>query len=303
MSDGAGGARAAPRPAVGRHPAPKTVGREGFARRAAHFSARNRNLLERRLFWSVLGRAARMRLSGARAEPALQRFVVCHHKGMTTYFSPVLQILSLALSGRFAKIPRDLGESEGRDFILYLQGGVDFARLGAYRGVHVLRDPRDMIVSGYHYHQWCDERWAHRPDDAGRSYQQKLREASKEDGLFMEIDLFAHMNAEKLRAWPLGDPDLLEVSYETLMGPEREAAYGRIFDHLRLDGEAGRLGRDLMRLFEAGRRRGRRAGAVSERAHLRSGRSGQWREELSEAHIRYINETLGDVLEKFGYAP
>jgi len=31
------------------------------------------------------------------------------------------------------------------------------------RGTHIVRDPRDVAVSGYRYHLWTDEEWVHTP--------------------------------------------------------------------------------------------------------------------------------------------
>ncbi|MCI5043264.1 MAG: sulfotransferase domain-containing protein [Aquisalinus sp.] len=47
-----------------------------------------------------------------------------------------------------------------------------------FRGVHVVRDPRDMILSSAKYHQWSDEAWLHEPDEKfdGKTYQQALNE-------------------------------------------------------------------------------------------------------------------------------
>lgn len=36
---------------------------------------------------------------------------------------------------------------------------VDFDEIPPYVGSHFIRDPRDMLVSGYYYHLWCGEKW------------------------------------------------------------------------------------------------------------------------------------------------
>ena len=120
-----------------------------------------------------------------------------------------------------------------------------------------MRDPRDMIVSGYHYHKWTHEAWVHRTDEAGLSYQDKLNAADKTAGLFMEIDHFIYIYRDKLLAWDMEDPDILEVPYETLMSEARDRLYGDIFAHMGLTGAAHTLGVDLMRLFEAKSRTGK----------------------------------------------
>ena len=227
-------------------------------------------------------------------------FVATHHKSMTTYFSAVLRFLAIGLGIRYQVINLEEPDPQTRLF-LSGHGKMNLERIRPYRGVHVMRDPRDMIVSGYHYHKWTTEDWVHRPDENGRSYQQKILEASQEDGLFMEINHFIFFYREVLEAWNMDDPDILEVSYEALMGSERDTYYDRIFTHLGFEGEEHRLAIRLMHLFEAKNRRTKKTDMLMQKSHVRSGKSGQWREMLSDAHLAYIEEELGSVLQKFGY--
>ena len=164
-----------------------------------------------------------------------------------------------------------------------------------------MRDPRDMIVSGYHYHKWAHEAWLHRRDENGESYQQKLRQLDKKDGIFMEIDHFIHMYRALLDRWRLEDENMLEIKYEELMSPQRDTMYREAFKHLGFENTELGLAVDLMRLFEAANRRGKMVGPVTERSHLRSGQSRQWEAELEPAHLAYIEQELGAVLRKFSY--
>jgi hypothetical protein len=227
-------------------------------------------------------------------------FVATHHKSMTTYFSAVLKLLGMGLGIPYEIIHLEEPAEETRLF-LSAHGKMDLAHLRPYRGVHIVRDPRDMIVSGYHYHKWTAEDWVHRPDDTGRSYQQKLLAANQEDGLFMEINHFIFFYRDLLEQWNMDDPDLFEVSYESLMGPERNQLYNQIFTHLGFEGEEHAFAIRLMHLFEAKNRKSKKAGEVAQESHVRSGKSGQWKDILTTDHIQYIEEELGPVLRKFGY--
>ena len=48
----------------------------------------------------------------------------------------------------------------------------------------MIRDPRDCVVSGYFYHLWTNEAWAHQPQDLfnGLSYQQHLNRSARKMG-------------------------------------------------------------------------------------------------------------------------
>jgi len=123
--------------------------------------------------------------------------------------------------------------------------------------------------------------------------------------LFMEIEHFIFIYRKALEGWNLDDPDMLEVSYEALMGPQKREIYARIFTHLGFFGRGLALAGDLMTLFEAESRSGARTGAAGGQSHsgshIRSGRSGQWQDELEADHLAYIEQELGPVLRKFGY--
>lgn len=266
-----------------------------------NFVRKNRGLLTNPEFWSLMGRlsANRLRASDPPADFPLL-FVATHHKVMTTYFTSVLRLLGFGLRLPYQWVHTEQPAPKSR-LVLSIHSKLDLPRLAPYRGVHVIRDPRDMIVSGYHYHKWTHETWAHRPDENGQTYQGKLNAASKHDGLFMEIDHFIFFYRDTLMNWDMDDPDIMEVSFESLMGPERHRIYRDIFTHLGLEGGNLELAVDLMRMFEAKSRTGGKIGKTKQKSHLRSGRSGQWKDELEPDHIAYIERELGPVLRKFGY--
>ena len=292
---------------AGSNPPPTSTAALGTKQKLQTFWKKNRSLTRNPLFWQIAPRmaASRVRATVKPAQVMAQNrvlFVATHHKAMTTYFHAVLKGLALALAIPFERVANsDLPASSTRLF-LSMQGKQDLSKLGPYRGVHVMRDPRDMIVSGYHYHKWTHESWVHRLDDNGESYQQKLNRLDKTEGLFLEIDHFIFFYRDALTNWNMEDPDLLEVSYESLMGPEKRQKYAEIFTHLGFRDAELRLATDLMQLFEAESRSGKASGAISQKSHVRSGKSGQWQAELEPAHLAYIEQELGPVLRKFEYS-
>lgn len=266
---------------------------------------KNKGLIRSPRFWWLMVRLAGYRVRRlVQPSPALAKsdvmFVGTHHKVMTTYFSAVLKLLCKGLGIRFDQVNWDAPDPKAR-MVLLMHSSVDLARLGRYRGVHVFRDPRDMIVSGYHYHKWTAEAWAHVKDESGESYQDKLNRLPRTEGLFAEIDHFLSDYEAQLNGWNVDDPDILEVKFADLMGPEKRQLYDAAFAHLGFEGGEKRLAVDLMTAFEAGNRSGKKKGQVSARAHIRSAASGQWEKELEPAHLAYIEEKLGPVLDKFGY--
>jgi hypothetical protein len=278
----------------------------GFRSRVLTFWKKNRALASNSTFWRLVPRMLLFKLRTAvrpsklRSSPEVL-FVATHHKAMTTYFHAVLRGLAFALNLPFERLRDSDLPSEKAKLFLSMQGKQDLGALGLYRGVHIMRDPRDMIVSGYHYHKWTHEIWVHRLDENGESYQDKLNRLDKRDGLFLEIDHFIFFYRDTLEAWDMHNPAMREVSYESLMGPEKRRLYRDIFAHLGFKGAELELAVDLMKLFEAESRTGKSSGAVNQKSHVRSGKSRQWETELEPRHLEYIEQHLGPVLRKFGY--
>ena len=86
--------------------------------------------------------------------------------------------------------------------------------------------------------------------------------------------LAIHCSGRSHPGWNLDDPDLCEVSYEALMAPEKRAKYVEILTHLGFREAEPKLATDLMHLFEAESRSGKASGAISQKSHVRSGKSG-----------------------------
>lgn len=262
---------------------------------------KNYNLFSNRDFWVLVPFILACKLSrvGMGAD-GRKIFVGTHHKAMTTYFRAVLRILAFGLNEKYETSFMDLPSAKTRIF-LSAHSMTNLNELGPYRGIHIMRDPRDMIVSSYHYHKWTNENWVHVPDNDGVTYQEKLQAVDKTEGLFMTIRHFIFFSRETLENWDLDDPNIMEVKYDDLMGENRDQVYFRMFKFLGLEGKALELSIRLMRLFEAGKRSRISKDSVNERAHIRSGKSEQWKKELEPGHIAYIEKELGHILDKFGY--
>src|SRR6185437_4365968 len=81
------------------------------------------------------------------------------------------------------------------DFWIYANADVVFTRPVDLRGFHVVRDPRDLIVSAYfsHLDSHPDAHWPRL-----RHYRPYLRSLSRHDGLLAEMDFNAEFLAQML---------------------------------------------------------------------------------------------------------
>lgn len=172
-----------------------------------------------------------------------------------------------------------------------------------------IRDPRDLVVSGYFYHKKGSEFWCNiqdpkesdwkvvngcMPDGMRRnhSFSSYLQGVNKEDGLIAEIDFRAN-HFESMRQWSLSDPRIKLFRYEDILGNERRV-FATIFAHYGFSIPKRYLGIFFANLYSAKKQRG----ALD---HIRNPRAGQWKEHFSDRVAEYFEQKYGDVLSLYGY--
>ena len=229
---------------------------------------------------------------------------VAHHKVGTVWFRNVLSAVAREYGLSFATVRAD-----GRplaEVVLYLHRGV-FRRNRPsvpFRGSHLVRDPRDVVVSAYFYHLWSGEKWLHAPRQrfGGKSYQEYLRSVTREEGLATEMVRTLEGDLRSMAAWDYTQPEFLELRYEDLIEDER-AGFARIFRHYGFHDRAIESAVEIAARYSFRHVAGRPVGVVLERQHLRSGKPSQWREVFTQAHHELFRELTGDMLERLGYEP
>src|SRR3954466_12518100 len=121
------------------------------------------------------GATMRRRLHpGRMSAPACALVHCAHHKVGTVWWGNILRAVAQRCGVGYAEISR--GNVPGSAAVYLFQHSRHFDRAPftgrPFRGTHMIRDPRDVLVSGYFYHLWTAERWANLPDPRyeGRSY-------------------------------------------------------------------------------------------------------------------------------------
>lgn len=235
-----------------------------------------------------------------------------YHKCLTVFanrcFSATLGEAYRSFSG-----PLDAFYAQHRHFAVSATSdfAVDVTRLDDFRISRFVRDPRDLLVSGYHYHRKGIEAWTTRLVPTaeswratgarpaalqdGESYADCLRRISVEDGLIAEMEFRAPHFCSML-AWP-ADARIRVWKYEDILGREGEtmdevvAHYGwepsdprRIT--VRQEGERWRAG----------------DGRLAWDAHVRDPRAGQWRDLFTPAVARAFTARFPTLIADLGYA-
>lgn len=253
----------------------------------------------------------------------------CYHKGGTVLLVKVFQSVAEAFGLRFRTL---LGKPEripsDADILLLghsLLGPGDIP--GDYRGAHLVRDPRDVLISGFLYHLRCDEEWCvnedfdltepirhprvpysqeHRPEAwkrayleslDGTSYQNRLRALSQEEGIGFELDHYGGWTMEAMTAWEFGDPRVVELRFETIMA-DFDRSFTEIFEHLGLEGDQLAEALALAQEHDLGRKSDR---ALAANPHVSSRETTRWQRYLTEEHRRLFKERHGELLVSLGY--
>lgn len=205
---------------------------------------------------------------------------------------------------------------------------------GHFKGFHIIRDPRDICVSGYfsHIKTHFVEGWPQLAE-----YRKELKTLSKEDGLLREFE-YSDFWLQQIELWNYDDPHIIEVKMEDLTeNPYKE--WKRIFDFLGLidakNYKSSSMVYDLntkinrgikywnypesLRLNKSGFRMsslefltqekysfkklsgGRKQGQENTDSHYRKGKRGDWRNHFSERHKSVFKHKYGELLIKLGY--
>lgn len=130
----------------------------------------------------------------------------------------------------------DLVREENIDFLSYTNADADHVQdLPPYRAFHVVRDPRDIVVSAYYSHKNSLKA----PDwDELTPIKKKLQDAPKKEGLFIEMD-FLRWEFEHMRKWDYNQEHILEVKMEELTAAPKEG-FSQIMRFLGLLDESAR---------------------------------------------------------------
>ncbi len=268
-----------------------------------------------------------------------------HHKCATTWLRGILAELgqltqrSMATFDNSSQFQGDLAEyltEHPLDIIAYTNADIEEVRkLPFIKSVHLIRDPRDIIVSGYFSHMKSHptEGWPELID-----HRNHLIAVSKEDGLHAEIE-FSGPTIDLMQTWDYGQKDVLELRYEDVIRDPytwllRAGLHWELVDERDLKAQdeirnlmnrgyavVRRLSRNRVDLqwsvskvpeptfleiaykhrFERNSK-GSKRGQEDTASHYRKGVAGDWKEHFTPEVNAHFLERFPNLLEKLGYA-
>jgi hypothetical protein len=232
--------------------------------------------------------------------PKFRILVGTHHKTGTIWMHETFLRIALATKLQFTAMsnredpePADITLAHHSQFSPRMLGG-------EYRGLHVIRDPRDIVISGLHYHRKSDEGWLHlsRPKLGGLSYQQKLNSLDPDDQFSFELENAAMWTVEELLGWRYDNPRFHEARYEELIVDAKGEYFGRILRFLGFD--EAQVDHGLAVFLRTGIFN---KPQPANDPHIRSGKPAQWKGFYHQWHGRRFVEVFGDCLIRLGYEP
>jgi hypothetical protein len=186
---------------------------------------------------------------------------------------------------------------------------LDLSKLGEYRISRFIRDPRDLVISGYHYHKRGAEKWCKiinptiqdwqvvngcKPVQmqARESFQSHLEGLNLEDGLLAEIE-FRRRHLESMFHWPEGDPHIKIFRYENIV-TNLPQVISDIFSFYELPDSEREQAVNLAESFSA-------SGPNALKQHIRDPSPNQWKKYFTPKVSEYFTERYGILLEKYDY--
>lgn len=257
------------------------------------------------------------------------RCIFCYHKSGTILLKSVFEefcnknnLVFQVRMGKQYEIP------EGADFILFGHSPIEIQNQPVgFLGVHVMRDPRDIVISGYLYHLRTTELWCihkdfdlsppidypnvpfsqrHRAEDwkkkyisslRGCSYQEKLRSLSQEDGIAFEMQHYGKWTIENMMEWDYRKNNILEIGFEEIM-MDYESTFRRIFLYL---GLAKKQLDEAMRIARKHNINRKTEEEVQSMVHVYSRQTSKWHKYFSPMHKDLFLDMFGDCLITLGY--
>lgn len=240
-----------------------------------------------------------------------------YHKCLTVYYSRVMSSIynRLYIHSKGYMHFNSLIDDFYREIDRYKVASVnnhvvDVAKLGSdFRLTRFIRDPRDLVVSGYFYHLKGSEDWCNivdpKPEDLavvngvrpaemkqGESYSSFLKRLSTEDGLCAEIE-FRKKHFQSMSLWPMDDERIKVFRYEDIVNNEL-AVFDEIFNFYELSWITKKIGRHFVQSYSA-------KAITNSAAHIRNAKPSQWKDQFTPKVQEAFDAEFKDTLGMYGY--
>jgi hypothetical protein len=236
--------------------------------------------------------------------------VVTHHKTGTVWMQATFRQIATKLGIRFVRVHTDdiVPAEELAAPIIFFERSGKFREYPGLFGdprlkiLHLIRDPRDVVISGMHYHRTSREEWLHQPSDRfeGRTYQSEINGLATDRARYVfEMNNRAASAIRTMLRWYDGDrSNAVECKYEDLIQDVDMVVFTRAATHLGFSGQELEVCR---KAFWRNSLFGRKAGRNDEKGHIRSGKARQWMDIFDRPLAEEFARRFKDALVRLGY--
>jgi hypothetical protein len=290
----------------GRLPAPVPAATE----RPGLRSPRNRNDIDavaREVVRDRRHRPARLRNARGGSRTIFDVVVATHHKTGTVWMASVFKAIARKLRMNYVDFWENYGRLEPllkAPFVVFnydskfLQHAA-LLRREDVRILHLIRDPRDVLISAMHYHKSSDEPWLHEPAPPSNddTYQRRLNSFPTAFEQYMfELENSTGRTIQDMLDWQYGRGNCMDVRYEDLFQDRAMALWTSIVRFLGFDEHELEHCREC---FWSHSLFGEAPGA--NRRHARSGEVAQWKREFTPELAQAFIDRFPDALQMLGY--
>lgn len=232
-----------------------------------------------------------------------------HHKSGTLWFRRIIQELCHKFNLLYQY--RKLEQPYGIYFLDKHLPNFDIDTLPSYVGSHMIRDPRDVIVSAYFYHKWSTEIYTTTPREQfnGQTYQEHINSISQNEGLHAEIEESNYVILD-MTNWNYNNPNIYEIKYEDLIYNE-QIIFKELFTHYEFSTEQIEQALQITESFSFENITGRKLGQEIKQSelensaahfrHLQNGKPSRWRSFLNKDHLIHLDKVTNNAVAKLGY--
>ncbi|MCV2881531.1 sulfotransferase [Actibacterium sp. XHP0104] len=179
----------------------------------------------------------------------------------------------------------------------------------AARFIHIIRDPRDVLLSGMRYHRVAglgNEKFLRETRDEwnGLNYQDHLNALPDDHArLLFEMAHKHDTTVQEMLRWTYGQPNTAEIRYEDLINDTDCALFRGVLERfaiegLDIDGAVSAYWQNS--LFGGLADQGNRSDRVA--LHVNSGKAAQWMRKLPREIAQIYAPRYGAALKTLGYA-